>query len=128
MLSLCLKFSGAWDLAEKALTHNPDERQEIAMISVSEAAKERIKSQIEGLSFDSISYCPAYSWVNKIIMDGVQVDGAGFHLTLFDLGKLEHVILVSIDDITVGFHPRSIFDGGNKRIGVSDGRLCIEDD
>lgn len=128
MLSLCLKFGGAWDLAEKALTHNPYERQEIAMISVSEAAKELIKSQIEGLSFDISSYCPAYSWVNKIIMDGVQIDGAGFHLTLFGFGKLEQVILLSIDDITVGFHPKSVFDGSNKRIGVSGGRLCIEDD
>jgi len=128
MLSLCLKFSGAWDLAEKALTHNPGERQEIAMIFVNEAAKERIKSQIEGLSFDSSSYCLVYSWVNRVIMDGVQVDGAGLHLTLFDLGKLEQVILVTFDDISIGFHPRSVFDGGNKRIGVSGERLCIEDD
>ena len=98
------------------------------MIAISDAAKEHIKSQIESVSFDSNAYRLVYSWVNRFIMDGVQVDGAGFHLTLFGLGKLEQIISVSIDDITVGFHPRSVFDGGNKRIGVSGERLCIEDD
>jgi len=98
------------------------------MISVSDAAKEHIKSQIEDVSFDSNAYRLVYYWVNRVIMDGVQVDGAGFNLTLLGLGKMDQVILVSFDDISIGFHPRSVFDGGNKRIGVSGERLCIEDD
>ncbi len=81
------------------------------MVSISETAKERIKYQLQAESFDSNAYCPVYDWAKIDSLNGAPSGAEGFHLTLFEVEKLDQFISLSIVGMNVGFFQKSVFDG-----------------